>query len=260
MSSDSLTTPQVFHRLYYRECQIWLRPFGRTTESQAAERRLYAEGEVIMSARRTCMVFLCCALTLPAFAQGRYNFNGGVGPGFPLSTASDYVNTSYNLVGGGGPNLTPHLKLIGEFMFDGLPVKQSIINELGVSNVKGRLYALSGSLMGGLSIGKGRSIYAIGGGGGYRRTLEAKQKVLQEGTKCEPSWIWFDVQCVDGIFPTSVTVASRTSSAPGFNVGGGIAFRIGDSRTNIYTEVRYHRAFTKDVDTTVLPLTFGVRW
>jgi len=213
-----------------------------------------------MSARRTCMVFLYCVLTVPAFAQPRYNWNAGGGPGFPLSTASDYVKTSYNLVAGGGLNLTPHLKLIGDFMFHGLPVKQSIIDELGVTNVKGRLYALSGNVQGGTSIGRGRSVYAVAGGGWYRRTLEAKQKVLQEGTKCEPSWIWFDVQCVDGIFPTTVTVASRTSSAPGFNVGGGIAFRIGETRANIYTEVRYHRAFTKDVDTTVLPLTFGVRW
>lgn len=215
-----------------------------------------------MSARRTYMVFLYCALTLPALAQyqNRYTFNAGGGPGFPLSTASDYVNTSYNIDAGAGLNPHPHLKLLGEFMFHGLPVKQSIIDELGVTNVKGRLYALSGSVMVGTSIGRGRNIYAVGGGGWYRRTLEAKQKVLEAGTQCEPGWIWFEVQCVSGIFPTTVTVASRTSSAPGFNVGGGIAFRIGDSPVNIYTEVRYHRAFTSDVETTVLPLTFGVRF
>jgi hypothetical protein len=216
-----------------------------------------------MSARRPSMVFICCLLTLPACAQtSRYNFNGGAGPGFPVSTASDFVHTSYNLVGGGGVNLHPHLKAIAEFMFQGLPVNQSIIDQLGVSNVKGRLYALSGNLMAGTSIGGRWSAYGIGGGGWYRRTLEAKQKVLQAGTKCEPSWIWWDVQCVNGIFPTTITVASRTSSAPGFNVGGGIAFRLGppESRMNIYTEVRYHRAFTHDVDTTVVPVTIGVRF
>ena len=207
------------------------------------------------------MVFLYFVLILPASAQERrYNFNGGAGPAFPLSDASNFVNTSYNLVGGGGINLSTHFKFVGEFMFAGLPVKQSIIDELGVSNVKGRLYTLTGNLMAGTSIGGSKTIYAIGGGGWYRRTLEAKQKVLQEGTQCEPGWIWWAVECVDGIFPTTVTVASRTSSAPGFNVGGGIAFRVGQSSANLYTQVRYHRAFTKDVDTTVLPLTFGVRW
>jgi len=214
-----------------------------------------------MSAKRTCMVFLYFVLTLPASAQEwRYNLNGVGGPVFPLSNASNFVNTSYNLVGGGGLNLRPHLKMVGEFMFAGLPVKQSIIDELGVSNVKGRLYAGTGNLMAGTSIGRGKTIYAIGGGGWYRRTLEAKQKVLQEGTVCVPGWIWWAVECVNGIFPTTETIASRTSSAPGINVGGGITFRVGESSTNIYVEVRYHCAFTKDVDTTVLPLTFGVRW
>jgi hypothetical protein len=214
-----------------------------------------------MSARRTCMVFLYFVLTLSASAQERrYNLNGGGGLVFPLSDASNFVNSSYDLVGGGGLNLTPHLKMVGEFMFAGLPVKQSIIDELGVANVKGRLYALTGNLMAGTSIGPKKTIYAIGGGGWYRRTLEAKQQVLKEGQICEPGWIWFGVECVNGIFPTTETVASRTSSAPGFNVGGGIAFRLGESPANIYAEVRYHRAFTKNVDTTVLPLTFGVRW
>jgi len=206
------------------------------------------------------MVFLYLVLSLPASAQWRYNLNAGGGPGFPLSTASNFVNTSYDVVAGGGLNLRPHLKMVGEFMFQGLPVKQSIINELGVSNVKGRLYALTANLMAGTSIGGGKTVYAIGGGGWYRRTLEAKQKVLQEGTVCAPGWIWWAVECVDGIFPTTETIASRTSSAPGFNVGGGITFRLGDTGANIYTEVRYHHAFTKDVDTTVLPVTFGVRW
>ena len=207
------------------------------------------------------MAFLYFVLALSASAQQpRYNFNAGAGPSFPLSTASNFVNSSYDLVAGGGLNLLPHLKVIGEFMFDGLPVKQSIIDELGVSNVKGRLYALTGNLMAGTSIGGKKTIYAIGGGGWYRRTLEAKQQVLKQGTVCEPAWIWFAVECVDGIFPTTETIGSRTSSAPGFNVGGGIAFRLGESRANIYAEVRYHRAFTKNVDTTVLPLTFGVRF
>jgi len=214
-----------------------------------------------MSARRTCLVFLSWVLTVPASAQQlHYNLNAGGGPGFPLGTTSDFVNTSYNFVAGGGVNPHPHVKLVGEFMFHGLPVQQNVINELGVSNVKGRLYALSGNLMAGTSIGGGKNVYVIGGGGWYRRTLEAKQKVLQAGTKCEPGWAWWDIECVDGIFATTVTVASRTSSAPGFNVGGGITFRLGDTGANIYTELRYHRAFTHEIDTTVLPLTFGVRW
>ena len=203
-------------------------------------------------------MFICGLFIVPACAQG-YNFNFGGGPGFPLSTTSDFTNTSYNLVVGAGPNLYPHVKMNAEFMFHGLPVQQSVINQLGVSDVKGRLYALSGNLIVGSSIG-GKTAYLIGGGGWYRRTLEAKQTVLQAGTKCAPVWVWWNVQCVEGIFPTDVTVGSRTSSAGGFNVGGGLAFQLGDSPANFYIEVRYHHAFTRSIDTTVLPLTFGIRF
>jgi len=208
---------------------------------------------------RKQLLWLLCFISIPALAQ-KYTFNIGGGPGFPLGQTSDFANLSYNFVGGGGLNLTPHVKFDGEFMFHGLPVQRDIIDQLGVSNVKGRLYSLTGNLIVGTSIGGGKNVYAIGGGGWYRRTVEAQQTMLQQGEVCVPSWIWFGIECVNGIFPTDVTVGSRTSSAGGFNVGGGFTFRLGESSANLYTEVRYHHAFTKNVDTTVLPLTFGVRW
>jgi hypothetical protein len=37
-------------------------------------------------------------------------------------------------------------------------------------------------------------------------------------------------------------------------------FGLGESSANFYAEVRYHRAFTRNVETSVLPLTFGIRW
>ena len=213
-----------------------------------------------MSVRRSRMVLIYyCLLALPASAQ-RYNFNFGGGPGFPLDRTSDFANTSYNLVVGAGPNLHHHLKLNTEFMFHGLPLQQSVINQIGVSDVKGRLYSLTGNLILGTSIGGSKTAYLIGGGGWYRRTLEAKQTVLQAGSVCGPAWSWWNFQCVNGIFPTDVTVGSRTLSAGGVNVGGGFAFRLGESSANFYTEVRYHHAFTQSVETTVLPITFGIRW
>jgi len=213
----------------------------------------------MLGVRCTYAAVMYCAYLSSASAQN-YNLNLGGGAGFPISSTADLANTSYNLVAGAGPNLTTHLRMNAEFMFHGLPVQQSVINQLGVSNVKGRFYSLSANLILGTSIGGGKTAYVIGGAGWYRRTLEAKETVLQAGTKCAPVWAWWNVQCVDGIFPTEVTVGSRTSSAPGFNVGGGLCFRLWDSSANFYTELRYHRAFTRGFDTSVLPLTFGVRW
>lgn len=201
----------------------------------------------------------CLFITLPASAQ-KYNFNIGAGPGFPLGMTGDFASTSYNFVAGAGPNLLPHLKMNAEFMFQGLPIHQSIVDQIGVSKVKGRLYSLTGNFIVGHSIGGGKSAYLIGGGGWYRRTVEAQQTVLQAGEKCAPIWVWWNVECVNGIFLTDTTIGSSTSSAGGFNAGGGLAFRLGESNANFYAEVRYHRAFTRNLDTIVLPITFGIRW
>jgi hypothetical protein len=208
---------------------------------------------------KSCAALIYVLLTLRGCAQN-YNLNIGAGPGFPLNATSNLAGISYNFVAGGGPNLYPHLKMNVEFMFQGIPPHQSVINQLGVADVKGRLYSLSANLLAGTPIGYGKSAYIVGGGGWYRRTLEAKRTVIQAGSVCSPYWAWWSVQCVNGIFPADTTVGSATSSAAGLNVGGGIAIRLGDSSANFYIEVRYHRAFTRNFDTEVLPLTFGIRF
>lgn len=204
------------------------------------------------------VVFIWGLLTLPSSAQG-FNFNIGGGPGFPLGRTNDFAHTSYNFVVGGGPNLFPHVTLNGEFMFQGVPIQHDIVDQLGFSDIKGRLYSLTSNLIVGTAIGGRKNAYLIGGGGWYRRTIETKQTILGVGEVCEPWW-WWDAQCVHGITTSEVTVGSRTSSAGGFNVGGGLAFQLGDSRANFYAELRYHRAFTRNVETSVLPLTLGFRW
>jgi hypothetical protein len=211
-----------------------------------------------MSGRRFIIVFIYGLLTLPSWAQG-FNFNIGGGPGFPLGRTSDFARTSYNFVVGAGPNLVPHVKLDAEFMFQGLPIHDNIIHHLGFSDVKGRFYSLTSNLIVGTSIGGHKNAYLIGGGGWYRRTVEAKNTVLSVGEVCEPWW-WWDAQCVHGITTSELTVGSRTSSAGGFNFGGGLTFQLGESSASFYAEVRYHRAFTSNVETSVLPLTFGLRW
>jgi hypothetical protein len=79
------------------------------------------------------------------------------------------------------------------------------------------------------------------------------------GETCSPEWIWWNIECGHGVFENDVTIGSRTSSAGGFNIGGGLTTVVGES-ASFYLEVRYHRAFTSGVDTTVVPLTFGLRW
>ena len=119
-----------------------------------------------------------------------------------MGRTSDFAHTSYNFVVGGGPKVFPHVNLDTEFMFHGLPVHDNIIRQLVFSNVKGRLYSLTGNLIVGSSIGSGKNAYLIGGGGWYRRTIEAKQTVLGVGEICEPWWHYYERS--DGGFPNFI--------------------------------------------------------
>lgn len=204
-------------------------------------------------------LLLCALLAGRGYAQA-FNFDIGSGPGFPMGATDHFANISYNFVTGAGLNVSSHIKMNAEFMFHGIPARKSVVDQLGLSDVKGRLYALTGNLLVGAPIGHGKTAYAIGGMGWYRRTLEAKQTVFQAGTVCSPYWSWWGEECVEGIFATDVTVGSRTTSAPGFNLGGGLTYQLGDSPAHIYVEVRYHLAYTREVHTEVLPFTLGIRF
>ena len=91
-------------------------------------------------------------LALPACAQS-FNFKFAPVPDFlsvqpPTSCTTPTISSSEV-----GQILRAHLKMNAEFMFQGIPVNQDIIKQVGVSDIRGRLYALSGNLMIGTSIG-----------------------------------------------------------------------------------------------------------
>ena len=65
-------------------------------------------------------------------------------------------------------------------------------------------------------------------------------------------------------------MSSHSVVAGGCNYGIGITYRLGSSRTKLFFEGRYHKAYTHDVandhsgardlKTIVMPITVGVRW
>ena len=211
---------------------------------------------------KSLLIAVCLeVLVFAAYAQDvpRWNFNVGGGIGFPQSNTADFVNNGANFVVGGGPNLTRLLGVDGEFMWHDLPVKQSVITQLGVPAASAREYALTINGILRLPM-KGRlGIYGIGGGGWYHRSGEATAPALVPGTVCPPFWDWWGT-CISGLWPANVVIASTSSNAFGGNIGGGVTYRLGESGVKFYTEIRYHHASHNQVNTDLLPLTFGVRW
>lgn len=196
-----------------------------------------------------------------AFSQdSRFNFNVGGGPGFQLGQISNYANTGGNFVAGGGPNLGHMFGVDGEFMYYGLPVKQSVLNVTGAPSGSSRMYSVTGNGILRLPTAGKLGAYGIGGIGWYHRSWELTAPVLVPGTVCGPNFFFWGVSCVNGLVPANAVLHSGSTNAFGLNIGGGVTYRLGESRAKIYAELRYHHAYTNNFSTSVLPLTFGLRW
>src|SRR5262249_30605898 len=160
---------------------------------------------------------------------------------------------------GAGPNFGPLLGVDGEFMWSDLPIKRSVVEALDVPNASAREYAVTGNVILRIPTHSRLGAYVIGGGGWYRRTGETTAPALVPGTVCPGFWDWWGV-CINGLWPANVVLSSKTWDAFGGNIGGGLTYRLGESRLKFYTEVRYHHAPHGTVNTDILPLTFGLRW
>jgi hypothetical protein len=122
------------------------------------------------------------------------------------------------------------------------------------------LYSLTGNLLVHSSSEYTLGFYGIGGAGWYHRSWELTAPTLTTGTACLSSYVWWGVVCTSGVVSSNAELRSGSTNGFGYNAGGGIIFRIGDSYVKFYTELRYHHAFHKGIDTQVLPMTFGIRY
>jgi hypothetical protein len=101
----------------------------------------------------------------------------------------------------------------------------------------------------------------MGGGGWYQRyaTID-KNYVVPPLTPCQPYYYWWGYSCDPNNYVYSQTVANKGVSAGGFNTGFGFTIRFADSNIRFFTEARYHYAFSERIPTTVVPVTFGLRY
>jgi hypothetical protein len=106
-------------------------------------------------------------------------------------------------------------------------------------------------------------VYGIIGAGFYRRTENSNRGLLAVGSICQHTWVdWWDINCANGqVQGDQQRLASFSKDAAGFNFGGGITRRLNHlHNARLYAEFRYHRAYTSDVKTIMMPFAFGLRW
>lgn len=203
---------------------------------------------------------LLCIAAAPAQKFERFTFNAGGGWGINRGAINNFTNASYHGVVGGGVNFGHLFGLNAEYMYYNLPFQSNITHQPeGFPGAKANLQSATLNMIFNAPMHSRWGIYGIAGFGGYRRAVSADSRLLLNGTVCQPSYVLWNVTCVNGVVDPQQTVSSRTTTAGGYNYGGGISYRVG-KRLKVYGEGRYHRTNNRDIRTQVFPITFGIRW
>ncbi|MBI4902117.1 MAG: outer membrane beta-barrel protein [Acidobacteria bacterium] len=215
-----------------------------------------------MQAHSFKMSYLCgvgaVIFASPCLAQitNRLTFGAGAGFTSPVRWSENRLDTGFNFMAHAGMNVSPRIGARIEFGYNQLGISSAVLQSIGVPSGSARVYSLTLNPEIRLNP-KGRfDAYATFGGGYYRRTVELTQPTVAIVTAFDPFYgVFFPI----GV-PAEQVLDSYSQNKGGLNVGGGVAFRFReDGRAQFFAETKYHYIFTSG-RTTLVPVTFGVRW
>jgi Outer membrane protein beta-barrel domain len=184
----------------------------------------------------------------------------------PVNSTAQVLGTGWGGVGGAGYNFNQRNAIVGEFLWNrdwtypGALQALEAVSQTGSMRGNTDLFALTagyryeirGRLLGG---------YLIGGGGWYfRNTWLSEHVTSTPGIPCAPAWLWWGFTCTSGTVTPGQTRGGFNSNAFGANIGGGFTVRVGGAPNRLYSEVRYHYAPTKNINTQFIAVTVGIRY
>jgi hypothetical protein len=215
--------------------------------------------------------------------NGGYGENGGnghrsflsaltweAGAGFnaPVQDSVGDITWGYNFNLGAGYQFTRRLSALIEYQFIHDKLPGQLISEVGATGGYAHIWSFTVDPVVDLFPKSANDAYVTGGGGFYRKVTSF--------TDPEPAQFCTYFYC--GIGYVNTVVGHFSSNQGGWNIGGGYQHRLGgmygDSRTKLFAEARYLKVLTPVVnsspnglgvatlreDTTIIPVTLGVRW
>jgi hypothetical protein len=209
-----------------------------------------------MSKSSRVIVLALCAASA-TFAQDWHRVAGYVGGGFtnPVRDTADRADRGWNIVAGVGPRIVEGFSLMADFSYQstGLKSFQGIVPEAPF-DANARIWSLTLNPTFEVGVTKVVGAYATAGYGLYNRRLQLTRADIGAQTFCD---YWYGV-CYDQAVPVATILGETSTYKGGFNVGGGLT--LGFPKAKFFAEARYHRMFTRGIDTETLPVSFGVRW
>ncbi len=202
------------------------------------------------------LLSFCCLASFPASAQFS-RFTGYVGGGFTpaVNPIGSRLDTGWNISAGAGMNANHHFGLMLDFTFNDLGINQTSLQQAQAPGGSVRVWGFTLDPIVHLTQEGPVDVYVTGGGGIYNRTVEYTQPSIGTGTFFDP---WFGFY--PAAFQTTQVIGSFSQYKGGINGGVGFSVKLGQSRTKLFAEARYHHVFTRNVETDILPVSFGLRW
>jgi hypothetical protein len=203
------------------------------------------------------VLLMCMAAPQHARAdQDGWSVDVGVGPTPTTGDISNRLTTGWNINARAGYQFNDAFGLYGAFAYNALGVTDRVLNALQVPDGNAHLLSLTAEPMWRFPIARHVEGYLVGGAGWYQRKVEFTQPTVTVIDVIDPWWGYLG----PAIVPADQVLGSVTKDAFGANAGGGVAFKLGESGTAVFAEVRYHYANTKPTSTSVVPVTVGLRW
>lgn len=203
-------------------------------------------------------LLFCLLFGVSVAAQDFHKWNANVGGGASFGTgdAGDRVNTGYNFTAGGGLNFSKRFGVEVDYVFNGFSLSNRALQAAAAPNGYAHVWGFSANPVYTFAPDRKLGGYVLGGYGVFTRTVNLTRPGVVPGTICDP-WTFI---CYVGPVYADIIYRSNSTTKGGWDIGGGITYRLGEGRTQVYTEIRYYDVLTKDIRGTFLPLTFGLRW
>jgi opacity protein-like surface antigen len=202
------------------------------------------------------LLFLLSGVFVSGQGLGRFNANVGAGPAFPVGDSSDRINTGYNISAGAGMNLSRHLGFEVDYLFSSFDLSNRALAAAGAPDGYAHNWGFSFNPIFHIAPDRKIGAYVLAGYGVFTRTVNLTRPGVVPGVICDP-WTFI---CFTGPVYADIIYRSNSTTKGGWDIGGGVTYRLGEGRTKVFTEIRYYDVLTRDPRTTFLPLTFGLRW
>lgn len=212
------------------------------------------------------LLSMICALGAIASAESptydRFNFTVGGGLGIGKSYVSAFTGNSYHGVVGGGINFSRAFGVDAEYMYYDLSIRPSVAQAQSLNNASGNDQSVTVNGIYHVPLHGKFGAYGIFGVGFYRRSVSADKELLTPPLACQPAWSrWWGINCFNNGVDGQQTLSSFSRDAGGFNAGGGVTYRLNHLKNaKVFIEGRYHRAYHSDAQTSMIPITVGLRW